>query len=188
MKKKKSYAPYIRAQVVCRRRIHRRAPPARGILGPRMVDVRLPGKANADSHDARPVRLIISMIKWIQFNPNEVCCTNSLILLVKNMLCIKLHCQKSSNLINLPYRIAGGRNLLVRVFCSSRLTAGGSADTCVHVYMCIHICIYMYLFTYIYILDSLITHSAPAGGECVGGYSLPEGSPEASLTAHSPST
>ena len=32
----------------------------------RKVDVRLPGKGNSNSHDARPVYLIIKMIKWIQ--------------------------------------------------------------------------------------------------------------------------
>ena len=30
------------------------------------VDVRLPGKGNSNSHDARPVHLIIPMIKWIR--------------------------------------------------------------------------------------------------------------------------
>ena len=33
---------------------------------PRKVDVRLPGKGNSNSHGARPVHLIISMVKWIQ--------------------------------------------------------------------------------------------------------------------------
>ena len=32
----------------------------------RKVDVRLPGKGNSNSHGARPVHLIISMIKWIR--------------------------------------------------------------------------------------------------------------------------
>ena len=32
----------------------------------RKVDVRLPGKGNSNSHRARPVHLIITMIKWIQ--------------------------------------------------------------------------------------------------------------------------
>jgi len=32
----------------------------------RTVDVRLPGKGNLNSHGARPVHLIISMIKWIR--------------------------------------------------------------------------------------------------------------------------
>ena len=31
----------------------------------RKVDVRLPGKGNSNSHGARPVHLIITMIKWI---------------------------------------------------------------------------------------------------------------------------
>ena len=34
--------------------------------GPRKVDVRLPGKVNSNSHGARPVHLIIMMIKWIR--------------------------------------------------------------------------------------------------------------------------
>ena len=32
----------------------------------RKVDVRLPGKGNSNSHGARPVHLIIKMIKWIR--------------------------------------------------------------------------------------------------------------------------
>jgi len=32
----------------------------------RKVDVRLPGKGNSNSHGARPVHQIISMIKWIR--------------------------------------------------------------------------------------------------------------------------
>ena len=32
----------------------------------RKVDVRLPGKGNSNSHGARPVRPIITMIKWIR--------------------------------------------------------------------------------------------------------------------------
>jgi len=35
-------------------------------LGSRKVDVRLPGKGNSNSHGARPVHLIITMIKWIR--------------------------------------------------------------------------------------------------------------------------
>jgi hypothetical protein len=31
----------------------------------RKVDVRLPGKGNLNSHGARPVHLIVTMIKWI---------------------------------------------------------------------------------------------------------------------------
>ena len=34
--------------------------------GTRKVDVRLPGKGNSNSHGARPVHLIITMIKWIR--------------------------------------------------------------------------------------------------------------------------
>ena len=32
----------------------------------RKVDVRLPGKGNSNSHGARPIHLIIAMIKWIR--------------------------------------------------------------------------------------------------------------------------
>ena len=35
-------------------------------VDPRKVDVRLPGKGNSNSHGARPVHLIITMIKWIR--------------------------------------------------------------------------------------------------------------------------
>jgi len=33
---------------------------------PRKVDIRLPEKGNSNSHGARPVHFIISMIKWIR--------------------------------------------------------------------------------------------------------------------------
>ena len=33
---------------------------------PRTVDLRLPGKGNSNSHGARPVHLIITMIEWIR--------------------------------------------------------------------------------------------------------------------------
>ena len=32
----------------------------------RKVDVRLPGEGNSNSHGARPIHLIITMIKWIR--------------------------------------------------------------------------------------------------------------------------
>ena len=32
----------------------------------RKVDIRLPGKGNSNSHGARPVHLIISMVKWLR--------------------------------------------------------------------------------------------------------------------------
>jgi len=35
-------------------------------LPARMVDVRLPGQGNSNPHGARPVHLIITMIKWIR--------------------------------------------------------------------------------------------------------------------------
>ena len=43
---------------------------------PRKVDVRLPGKGNANSHGARPVHLIITMIKW--FRTSRLSIKNSL--------------------------------------------------------------------------------------------------------------
>ena len=52
--------------------IHLRGPPeeARTVKGcgskPGKVDVRLPGKRNSNSHGARPVHLIITMMKWIR--------------------------------------------------------------------------------------------------------------------------
>ena len=36
------------------------------LLSGRKVDVRLPGKGNSNCHGARPVHLIITMIKWIR--------------------------------------------------------------------------------------------------------------------------
>jgi len=38
----------------------------RPLLRDRKVDVRLPGKGNSNSHGARQVHLIITMIKWIR--------------------------------------------------------------------------------------------------------------------------
>ena len=37
-----------------------------GCVEARKVDVRLPGKGNPDSHGARPVHLVISMMEWIR--------------------------------------------------------------------------------------------------------------------------
>ena len=42
----------------------------------RKVDIRLPGRGNSNSHGARPVHLIISMIKWIRTSCLTI--TNSL--------------------------------------------------------------------------------------------------------------
>jgi hypothetical protein len=36
------------------------------VAGSRKVDIRLPGKENSNSHGARPVHQIISMINWIR--------------------------------------------------------------------------------------------------------------------------
>ena len=49
---------------------------------PRKVDVRLPGKGNSNSHGARPVRLIITMIKWVRTGR----------LSIKNSLCAGRAC------------------------------------------------------------------------------------------------
>ena len=35
-------------------------------MGSKMLDARLPGKENSQSHGTRPVHLIITMIKWIR--------------------------------------------------------------------------------------------------------------------------
>ena len=40
---------------------------------------------------------------------NEVCCTNASLLLVKNILCSKLQCQKGVSLILVSYTIEEGR-------------------------------------------------------------------------------
>jgi len=46
--------------------LQRRDPIAKVLPDTRKVDVRLPGKGNPNSHGARPVYLIITMIKWIR--------------------------------------------------------------------------------------------------------------------------
>jgi len=38
----------------------------------RKVDVRLPGNGNSNSHGARPVHLIITMIKWIRTSRSSI--------------------------------------------------------------------------------------------------------------------
>ena len=45
---------------------NRRVLRSRGVCAHRKVDVRLPGKGNSNSHGARSVHLIITMIKWIR--------------------------------------------------------------------------------------------------------------------------
>ena len=40
--------------------------------GLRKVDVRLPGKENSNSYGARPVHLIITMIKWIRTSRSSI--------------------------------------------------------------------------------------------------------------------
>ena len=47
------------------------------VAGARKVNVRLPGKWNSNSQGARPVRLILTIIKWIRTNR----------LSIKNSLC-----------------------------------------------------------------------------------------------------
>ena len=41
-------------------------PQTLSFAGPRQVDVKLTGKGNPNSHGARPVHLIITMIRWIR--------------------------------------------------------------------------------------------------------------------------
>ena len=43
---------------------------------PRKVDVRLPGKGNSNSYGARPLHLIITIMKWIRISRLSI--TNSL--------------------------------------------------------------------------------------------------------------
>ena len=50
------------------------------------VDVRLPGKVDSNSHEAKPVRLIISMIEWIR----------TIRLSMKTSLCLHLGADRSS--------------------------------------------------------------------------------------------
>jgi len=47
-----------------------------GLESTRKVDVSIPGKGNSNTHGARPVHLIISMIKWIR--TSELSIQNSL--------------------------------------------------------------------------------------------------------------
>jgi len=59
-------------------------PPAQGRSELLLVDVRLPGKGDSNSHGARPVHLIITMIKWIRTSRLSI--NNSLSLLVLALL------------------------------------------------------------------------------------------------------
>ena len=58
-----------------------RPPPQQSWVVPpaRKVNVRLPGKGNSNCHGARPVHLIITMIKW--FRTSRLSIKNSLSLL-----------------------------------------------------------------------------------------------------------
>ena len=49
-------------------------PPGTWIFISRKVDVRLPGKRNSDSHGAKPVHLIITMIQWIRTSRSSIIC------------------------------------------------------------------------------------------------------------------
>ena len=51
-----------------------RVPASGVIVQPRKVDVRLPGKGDWNSHGARPVHLIISMIEWIRTSRLSIKC------------------------------------------------------------------------------------------------------------------
>ena len=61
----------------------------------RKVDVRLPGKGNSNFHGARPVHLIITMIKWIRTSR----------LSIKNSLSVEIErCRQAGAM-----RLAAGR-------------------------------------------------------------------------------
>ena len=67
------YIRYIYTYIYMARAIYMRASRkghstagARNMCACRKVDVKLPGKGNSNSHGARPVHLIITMIKWIR--------------------------------------------------------------------------------------------------------------------------
>ena len=78
---------------------------------PRKVDVRLPGKGSSNSHGARPVHQIITMIKWIQTSR----------LSIKNSLCRTPRAQMQDtfrnwcNFVEHRKRIRKGRALVERL-------------------------------------------------------------------------
>ena len=55
----------------------------RNVEGTRKVDRRLPGKGNSNPDGARPVRPIITMVKWIRASrlpiKNSICCLHPLL-------------------------------------------------------------------------------------------------------------
>ena len=93
------------------------------------VDVRLPGKGNSNSHVARPVHLIITMIKWIR--------TSRLSIKKKLYLCRRCRGRRWTWLEDSP-RLTS---------CSSAL----ALTVCGLPYIYIYIYIYMYIYIYIYV-------------------------------------
>ena len=99
----------------------------------RKVDIRLPGKGNSNSHGARPVHLIITMIKWI----------------------------RTTRLSILSRRWIPGWNWSLLRSISPRQTPASPTTTSRHeptlclyiflfIYLYIYICVYIYIYIYIY--------------------------------------
>ena len=78
----------------------------------RKVDVRVPGKVNSNSHGARPVHLIITMIKWIRTSRLSI--NNS----------VSLHCGGRGWIFGVVACRSGCRDgvLLLRVMSSQNAT------------------------------------------------------------------
>ena len=81
----------------------------------RKVDVRLPGKGNSNSHGARPVHLIITMIKWFRTSG----------LSIKNSLSADLHSGSGIGSQNLVTKITTQLSLAsdIKVFVWYRGTS-----------------------------------------------------------------
>ena len=118
------------------------SPLATGNLLPpaRKVDVRLLGKGNSNSHGARPVHLIITMIKWIRTSRLSI--KNSLsyleegleVVLLDRVECLPLHqhhLQKLTRPALSTCGVASSVAVCVHVYASS-------VAVCVHVYTCVY--------------------------------------------------
>jgi len=100
----------------------------------RRVDVRLPGKGNSNSHGARPVHLIITMIRWIPTSR----------LSIKNSLSLEgvevtatAHRTASSPPLFWASTPKGLRVQHINIF--------------IYIYLCIYISLLLYKYMYIYI-------------------------------------
>ena len=83
------------------------APPAR------KVDVRLPVKGNSNTHGARPVHLIITMIKWIRTSRLSIKNTHSK---KQTRVAVTLNWPESGrDCHNVPYSLYSGEVCLVPV-------------------------------------------------------------------------